>query len=360
MAPPAKKRSASAAARPPSSKKSKRKSKDADKDYRDSDTDLEEDSSTITTSKKPISAAEKKRRKANSTKQQPLAFRKTSKYSVGMKLLLDDSIYGRPSDIPEEVAGHLFEYQVVCLDDSQMCTVKYNDLVIKPGGDKFRSFEESDEVQRMAFPLEDLDDAHELWQKATGRCNSRAHEALEAIRKTQKADVVEGARAELDDIDELFRKKGRGPHMLELEFDRVTELPVDYPQKGPGGRSTGVILQKWEWLHRLTPIKKNNPVTRYVNKSGKTFDTGKLSKYLMSIDEKKYPIAYQRAQHVLQLNGSRLSDVAIDDGEHSRELLVMQQVSSWLCFLFLFSIFLTHCFNLVDDNTTGKVGHVRH
>jgi hypothetical protein len=278
--PPKKKRAATAAAasasqakkgKASSSSRASRRKSHEEYDYSsteddDDDVIVQSPKSTTKSKKKPLSAAEQRRRKANETKQQPLAFKKTSKYSVGMKLLLEDSIYGRPGDIPLEVRGHQFEYQVVSIDDSRRCTVKFNDLVIKPSGDKFRAFNESEEEQQMSFPLDNLDDAHELWQKANGRCNSRAFLALEAIRKTQNADVVEGARAELDDIDELFRKKGRGPHMLEMEFDKVTEFPTDYMQRC-GNTNTGKTLQKWEWLHRLTPQSKSkpkNPVTRYV------------------------------------------------------------------------------------------------
>ena len=274
--PPKKKRAASAAAASasqpkkgktsPSCSRASRRKSSLDNDSTEDDDDGIPSRSTPKSKKKPLSAAEQKRRKANETKQQPLAFEKTSKYTVGMKLLLEDSIYGRPGDIPLEVRGHYFEYQVLSIDDSRRCTLKFNDLVIKPSGDKFRAFNESEEEQQMSFPLDDLDDAHELWQKANGRCNSRAFLALEAIRKTQNVDVVEGARAKLDDIDELFRKKGRGPHMLEMEFDKVTAFPTDYMQRS-GNMNTGTTLQKWEWLHRLTPQSKSNPknpVTRYV------------------------------------------------------------------------------------------------
>lgn len=171
-APTNKKRSSTASAG--TTNKSKRKSNDAD------NVEEEEDSSTNNnkSNKKPISAAEKKRRKANETKQQPLAFQKTNKYSVGMKLLLEDNIYGRPGDIPEEVRDHHFEYQVVSIDNSRRCTIKFNDLVIKPGADKFRAFKESDQQQQMEFCLDDLDDAREMWQKANGRCNKRTFLAM--------------------------------------------------------------------------------------------------------------------------------------------------------------------------------------
>jgi hypothetical protein len=216
----------------------------------------------------------------------------------------------------------------------------------------------------MEFCLDDLDDAHEMWQKANGRCNSRTFLAMEVIRKSQNADVVEGAPANLSDIDELFQKKGRGPHMLELEFDKVTDSPIDYLQRTRSGVSTGVTLQKWLWLHRLTPGRKNNPVTRYVNTSGKTFDTGKLSKYLMNIDEKNHPAAYQRAQHILQLNGSLLSDTALEEGVHSRELLVLQQVSTLVCFVFIFSFYSfsnsLSSSSSFESQSTGQVSDVCH
>jgi hypothetical protein len=69
---------------------------------------------------------------------------RNKKYRVGTKFLLDDSIYDSPSYVPAEVKGMLFEYEVVKVEDGMRnCQAKFNDLVIKRGGNRFRTFKVS-------------------------------------------------------------------------------------------------------------------------------------------------------------------------------------------------------------------------
>jgi hypothetical protein len=71
---------------------------------------------------------------------------KRPKFQVGTKILLDDTIYN--SKVPDEVKGHLFVYEItdVCYDGKSV-TVTYKNQVIRPDGDQFRVYEDSDSSQ---------------------------------------------------------------------------------------------------------------------------------------------------------------------------------------------------------------------
>jgi hypothetical protein len=65
---------------------------------------------------------------------------------VGVKLLLDDSIYH--GNCPPEVKKHLFVYEVVQLhENGKTAQVKYVDQVVKEGGNRFTVYKEGDDVQ---------------------------------------------------------------------------------------------------------------------------------------------------------------------------------------------------------------------
>jgi hypothetical protein len=72
---------------------------------------------------------------------------KKAKFQKGMKILLDDSIYDRRSDIPEAAKGKYFVYELTKLDGATLCTIEYKDQLIEEGGDRFQVFKEGEETQ---------------------------------------------------------------------------------------------------------------------------------------------------------------------------------------------------------------------
>jgi hypothetical protein len=178
-----------------------------------------------------------------------------------------------------------------------------------------------DEPQLMSFPIAGLKDSHELWQKHMGKVNARKYKEREALKRTQEPKSFESVEVDVSDIDELFRTHGKGPHLLELDFEPTTGEPVSYVNPG------GIQGRKWIWKHKYTGVD----VTRYCNLSGRKFDTGKLSRDLKKITRKDSNKAYIRAQHILTLNqskryqGNSATELEGVSG-HSREILLQQQV----------------------------------
>jgi hypothetical protein len=75
---------------------------------------------------------------------------KRPKYQVGTKILLDDTIY--TSKVPDDVKGHLFVYEITDVsDDGKSVTVTYKNQVIRPYGDQFRVYEDSDSAQVRSY-----------------------------------------------------------------------------------------------------------------------------------------------------------------------------------------------------------------
>lgn len=71
---------------------------------------------------------------------------KKPKYSVGIKLLLNDSIY--ESRVPDEVKGHHFLYEISEVhENGKTVTLRYLDQVIAADGNKFRVYKDSEETQ---------------------------------------------------------------------------------------------------------------------------------------------------------------------------------------------------------------------
>ena len=71
---------------------------------------------------------------------------KKPQYQVGLKLLLDDGIYD--SKVPDEVKGHFFLYQVSQIyDDKKTIQIEYKNQVIRPKGNAFRVYRDSDDTQ---------------------------------------------------------------------------------------------------------------------------------------------------------------------------------------------------------------------
>ena len=219
--------------------------------------------------------------------------------------------------------GYLFEYEVVTTT-ARDADIRYTCRVYKPGSGVFELFRETTDEQRMQYPLTLLDEAHELFKDALGRTNAQIYEQAEEIRKLQKGTPAIGsAKSDFDfkDINDLFEKEGKGSHMLVLDFEPSDMEPHKYLKPG----TTDDYGSFWLWKHKLTGVK----VRRYQTPSGKSYDTGALSKNLMFM-KRGHPEAYARAKHILLLNGNYKPQVA-ENGQAplTREERLGQQV----CFL---------------------------
>jgi hypothetical protein len=175
----------------------------------------------------------------------------------------------------------------------------------------------------MEYPVVDLDDSHELWQDALGKVNAFRYTERQALlasadgREPLSSNSNSHSSVDLSDIDSFFELEGKGPKLLEFEFDPVTKDPVPYVNKG--GRPSFF----WWWSHRLT----GNAVKRFSSSTGKSFDTGRLTKFLKQLKEHTNPIAYARAQHILRLNDSIREKIAGVTVALDRAELLAQQVS---------------------------------
>ena len=200
--------------------------------------------------------------------------------------------------VPERARGYLFEYELVPARRGEGATVRYTDRIYKPGADTFEVFKESDEVQYMPYPVDAIADTHKQWLKALGHTNAVIYEERERLRREASGamnapiEVSDDTTFDLSDIDQLFEKEGKGPHMLKMDFVAETEEPIEYVEK------SGRPSKYWWWAHRLT----NTRVKLFATVSGKQFDTGRLSKALMRIRKREHPLAYARAKRILTLN----------------------------------------------------------
>ena len=147
----------------------------------------------------------------------------------------------------------------------------------------------------MIYPVSSLKDSHELWQKANARQNARLYHERETLKAAQDSHLREDMNPTytLLDIEEYFQKHGRGTHLLEYEFTPDPGGPTEYIRNG-----TSLTSRYWLWTHKLT----NVIVKRFASSSGKSFDSGRLSKALACITKKQHPLAYERAQKILLLN----------------------------------------------------------
>ena len=80
----------------------------------------------------------------------------------------------------------------------------------------------------LALPNKQVKDTHIRWFEANSRCNTRKQLEKEGLERDQAAEDDEEEQADLMDIDNLFTKKGQGPHMLKFEFVPVTDDPVEF------------------------------------------------------------------------------------------------------------------------------------
>lgn len=216
----------------------------------------------------------------------------------------------------------MFEYDLFTIGPTG-ATIRYSERVILPDGDKFESFVETSDPQMMQYPLSSIQDSHEVWQVANARCNARIYNEKKALLASQKSSELVDVDAVIstDDIESFYLEHGRGTHLLEYEFSPDTEEPVEYIRAGCGLRS-----RYWCWTHKLTNIS----VKRFATSSGKNFDSGRLSKNLAAITERSHPLAYARAQKVLELNDCNRVNSVVEVASPvilSRTDLLRQQVS---------------------------------
>lgn len=101
---------------------------------------------SATSSAKKTSVTTKKQAAAKPLLSLGFSSSKRPAVQIGVKLLLDDSIYH--GNCPPEVKKHLFVYEVVQLhENGKTAQVKYLDQVVKEGGNRFTVYKEGDDVQ---------------------------------------------------------------------------------------------------------------------------------------------------------------------------------------------------------------------
>ena len=191
----------------------------------------------------------------------------------------------------------------------------------------------------MRLPADQVQEAHERWYQANARFNTRKQLERESALKEQELQAV-SQTADFSDINELFKDLGRGPHMLELDFEPLTKDPTVYVSS-----RTGNETKCWKWRHKYT----GKEVSRYPTSSGKSYDTGVLSIILNRLNQRTHKIAFERARHILRLNSKKgqanveLGAVAVP--KKDREELLKQWVSlvcsMWhiICFRYVFRSF---------------------
>jgi hypothetical protein len=184
------------------------------------------------------------------------------------------------------------------------------------------SFRSSSLNKFMDLKIGDIPDAVEAFYKHNARSNQRKAQERQKMEIAQQGSVVDVENVDVSDINKLFEEKGRGPHMLEHDFEPV-ELLENF--KSP---RTGELCTKWTWKHKAT----GGLVHRYMRFNKKGFDSGVLSMYLRSIKENKNKVAFERAQHILLLNGQKVAkaDDTIPQRVVDRESLLKQWVSSFV------------------------------
>ena len=180
------------------------------------------------------------------------------------------------------------------------------------------------------YPIENLKAAHELWFKHQCRCNAHTFFVAEQAALAKKAASLKKANAEGDgpfdmaDIDNFYKEKGKGPHLVEMDWKPVTKKPIRYRNED------GDLKLKWNWQHKLT----GKVITRY-ERAGedKGWDTSNCYAYFRKVQRLHHPRAYDRYQYIRLLNGlkSEIATTAEDKkgpSQHPREKLLLQQTKA--------------------------------
>jgi hypothetical protein len=226
--------------------------------------------------------------------------------------------------VPERARGYLFEYELISLGRNG-AVLHYTNRIYKPDSVSFETFKETEDTEEMIYPIGDLESTHEIWQQAQARVNAHDYterQTLLAITSGTSSNAnnkISNPDIDLTDIDTFFQAEGKGPKLLEFEFEPATPLPISYEDKS--GRPSSY----WFWKHKMT----GQSVKRFANISGKSFDTGRLTKFLKGLKASSFPVAHARAQHILQLNESireQVVDGAAAPLALDRKTLLGQQV----------------------------------
>jgi hypothetical protein len=260
----------------------------------------------------------------------------------------------------------MFVYEVVDLFENGKAKVKYLEQVVKEGGNRYRVYKEGEkaQVRYVIFPLfvvckdvshktllfysfflnkfltlklREIATGHETWCEYNTRVNTRLSVARQELERSQQAEVIE-VDADFTDINELFEKKGRGKHMLELEFLPTTTEGVTEPSP-----RLGKPIRVWVWKHKTTEAE----IRRYPTHSGKGWDTGVLSRYLRSLKVSLHKVAYERAQRILSLNSKMIESVATESMIEKPILKREDLLKQWVSLSVLFFLFV------LQNNSTG-------
>jgi hypothetical protein len=199
-------------------------------------------------------------------------------------------------------------------DNGKANKVLYKNQVIRLDGDMFRIYRDSDDAQVSLFNLavlllllyflhlfflqcqckhlilspEQVKVGHKEWVQANNWPNAQKQAKQRALKMEQKSEVADVA-IDFTDIYKLFEEKGQGSHLLEMEFEPVTEGAIKHPSN-----RTGKQMIYWTWQHKLMEVE----VRRYKTHSGKSWDTGVLCRYLQSLKASKNKVAYERAHEI--------------------------------------------------------------
>jgi hypothetical protein len=160
---------------------------------------------------------------------------------------------------------------------------------------------------------------HEAWVQANTLSNARKQAKRQALEVEQMSEVV-NINADLTEVHKLFEEKGQGLYLLEMDFEHGGV-------ENPSAR-TGKLTVFWIWRHKLTEVE----VRRYKTASGKSWDTGVVSRYLRSLTESKNKVAYEHAQEILKLNSKKVS-MALKDTPEKRSIARKDMIKQWVVFL---------------------------
>jgi hypothetical protein len=173
------------------------------------------------------------------------------------------------------------------------------------------------------FPIEKLKAAHDLWFKHNSRCNARGDRELKVLAMANQIPVNDDdGPFDYTDIEELFTKQGKGPHLVEIDWKPVTKRPIYTMHQGKKRKT-------WEWKHNLT----GKMVVRHLHQNQKTWDTSKLYQYGSSeLKRRDHPQAYDRYHYIRRISGLKGENTAKDKvnevKKHPRHVLLLQQIKS--------------------------------
>jgi hypothetical protein len=97
-------------------------------------------------------------------------------------------------------------------------------------GTSFETFQESEDQEEMDYPIAGLDESHELWKNALGRTNAFLFQERQALLLaiSSAAEAQSPSEVDMSDIDLFFQIEGRGPKLLEFEFEPSTTEAIPY------------------------------------------------------------------------------------------------------------------------------------